>query len=107
MSNSLNQDVRKIAAWGFATPTLGIWPFVSVFPVFAMIERSWTTGMLTINILFFLTSFFAIAPAIWFMHFVAKGPVPRLTDSAVKITWLSLYALGWMTAYGFYELHIA
>jgi hypothetical protein len=104
-SETLKAQVLQIGAWSICLPALAFWPFLSAFPLFALIGET-QPGLLTANILFLLTGFWPALALFLVLRFASGGM--RQTVERPGISRLGLmagaYATVWTLAYGLFSL---
>jgi hypothetical protein len=95
-------SIVRILAWMAILPALACWPIVSALPAFAMIGGGLSITSTIVNILLFLTGFWALLTLLLVFLAVRAKPWagrPRTTRRADRGLMLGAYATIWSALY--------
>lgn len=98
---TLRPQIYKTLWWLFVVPIAAMWPFISAFPIFGILETTRFDLNTAINSLFALTGFWAIL-AIVLASWYAMGSNPRAnakTALAHFRAMISFYICLWTCLY--------
>jgi hypothetical protein len=104
-SQALKEQVIAIGAWSVCLPALAFWPFLSAFPIFALVGETETARIIP-NLLFLLTGFWPALAVFLVIRFVTGG----MRASAQPAPWrkgglaVGAYATVWTALYGVFAL---
>lgn len=105
----LKRKMTQTLVWLIMFPFLAVWPFVSAFPLFGLINSSGFDIVMSLNIIFFLSGFWPFA-ALLFAAFALmhegtrhaqyqslRGAGPWIGGYA--ILWTGLYIIGMIASH--------
>lgn len=100
-ATNLKQKTIQASAWIFVFPFLAAWPFVSALPFFTLIDSPIVGFTTSLNVIFLLTGFWALAGAFgmvwWLLRDEAR--MQRLMNRSDKGLLIGGYACVWTTLY--------
>ncbi len=99
--SSLRPQIYRTLSWLVVVPIIAIWPFISTFPAFGILEATRFDVKTFLNCVFFLTGFwtvFGLAITAWFImgdqaRVEARSSIQRrgLFIGAYAAIWTTLY----------------
>jgi len=100
-AEGLRRDINRVFGWCIAAPALAAWPFLSLFPLFEMIEGEASAWLITTRSLLLATGFWPVLVLLIAATFAthaqgARTLAARPRDGGLL---LGLYAAAWTTLY--------
>jgi hypothetical protein len=97
--------VKTLLAWILVFPFLAAWPFLSAFPAFSLTGSTTFDLSASLNVVFLLTGFWALASVYLMMWWMTNGKARSLYRSdkglllgAYATVWTGLYIIASMTS---------
>jgi len=105
--DSINQiNLRKVTfattAWLLILPLVGLWPFLSAFPLFSILTATTIDLALILNIFFFVTGFWPLL-FLYFLSVSLMYGTIRKTNYVIMgfwNPWIGSYIAIWTIVYG-------
>lgn len=100
-SMNLKQKTYQASAWIVVFPFLAAWPFISALPLFSLIDSPIVGLSTSLNVIFLLTGFWAVAGAFamfwWLLRNEARAQ--RLMNRSDKGLLIGGYSILWTSLY--------
>lgn len=103
MTSKLKTEMPHLVASIVMVPFLAVWPFLSAFPVFSLIDGAGSDFSTFLNVIFMLTGFWSLAGGVWIISWLtdgrlraAKSPHKMLLIGGYSVLWTAFYTLAAM-----------
>lgn len=97
---SLKSDLWRTTSWGVLVPVLAIWPFLSAFPIFSLIQEPGGIGRITVLLGFVGTGFWSLlALGLLWSWVRLRSPADELKPRRPLGLWIATFGALWITAY--------
>ncbi len=102
--SAMRAKALSLTAWIILGPLIFIWPVVSSFPVFSLVNEPGSVWNISVQLAVFASGFWGIAGLLTVWAIIKQRPAVTRAGNWPKTKlafWLGIYAFAWVVAYAY------